>query len=322
MIGALAAVLLAGQSVQGATVLLGDRSAIQAWSAAPEGASVFGRATVDRVGRGEGVSSVSRSTIDTSVRQLQSQKIGVVVVDFGTTDARWFASNSPQQNAFEPNLARLLSGLVSLPSHPRVVLISPAVGASPRAILDTYILPLEKQAARESGVEFAELDETSAAGRAEELVDLIAPHAAKAGWHIVRASSQQADEGPARNAIDGDPNTYWHTQYDPTIAKPPHELVIDLGQTIWLAGFRYTPRQDGGDNGIARNYEMYVGDSPDSQTTLAAKGSFKRGSDRKTVRFATSVQGRYLRFVILSAQNRQPYGSAAEIDIIRDHTHE
>ncbi len=161
-------------------------------------------------------------------------------------------------------------------------------------------------------------DDKAAKNVANFIAEQVAPSSLKANWRIVRVSSFQADEGPPQNAIDGDPETFWHSEYDPKEAKPPHEIVIDLANETWLAGFKYLPRQDGGENGNVKAYEIYVGDSPDSQTNLAAKGSFPRGFQQKIARFKNSVKARYIRFVCLSEQNGGPYASAAELDIIRD----
>ncbi len=48
---------------------------------------------------------------------------------------------------------------------------------------------------------------------------------------------------PASYAIDGDPSTFWITEWSDRQTPYPHELQIDLGQTYELHGLRYLPRQ-------------------------------------------------------------------------------
>ncbi len=74
-------------------------------------------------------------------------------------------------------------------------------------------------------------------------------------------SQETVDEyAPASYAIDGDINTFWHTEYSqgaiPPDPQPPHRLTIDLGSTRSVGGFVYTPRQDYV-NGRIANYQVH-----------------------------------------------------------------
>jgi F5/8 type C domain len=76
-------------------------------------------------------------------------------------------------------------------------------------------------------------------------------------WKIVRVSSENVgNEKFARNAIDGDPATLWHTRFTGTAARPPYELVIDLGAQQTVRGFVYLARQDEGWNGAIKEVEF------------------------------------------------------------------
>ena len=46
----------------------------------------------------------------------------------------------------------------------------------------------------------------------------------------------------ATNAIDGNPATFWHTQWSQQTALP-HTLVLDLGGQYQVDGWRYLPRK-------------------------------------------------------------------------------
>src|SRR6266568_4542114 len=69
-----------------------------------------------------------------------------------------------------------------------------------------------------------------------------------------------SEDGRGIHAIDGITTTFWHTQYSPTLAIQPHNIVVDLGTTYSLNGFTYLPRQDGGVNGTISQYEFYIAD--------------------------------------------------------------
>ena len=97
-------------------------------------------------------------------------------------------------------------------------------------------------------------------------LDLIEPSGkllSREGWKIVYADSEEHEfeDGSAENAIDGNPATYWHTQWSSSSPPHPHHLVLDLGQSRLIAGFRYLPRPGKGlVGGRIRDYHIYVGD--------------------------------------------------------------
>jgi hypothetical protein len=194
--------------------------------------------------------------------------------------------------------------------------------ATERAEAPWYSPSLLAQAARELGIPTLDLEASSDHGRdwqgVRDAIEDLSPESRtdKKRWHLLSFTSEQKEEGPAANALDGDPATYWHSQYDPTTTRNPHSLVIDLGREEVIGGVSYLPRQDGGSNGSARQIEVYVSDSASEWGEPAGRGEFKPGTQRKRLRFAKSATGRFLKFVIVNAQNGEPYASAAEISLI------
>src|SRR5881397_3873912 len=64
---------------------------------------------------------------------------------------------------------------------------------------------------------------------------------------VVSVDSQEliGENGAATNSIDGNPATFWHTEWSQRTAPLPHTLVLDLGGQYLVDGWRYLPRQDG-----------------------------------------------------------------------------
>ncbi len=135
-------------------------------------------------------------------------------------------------------------------------------------------------------------------------------------WRVVSATSEQSDEGPAKNAIDNNPDTYWHTRYDPNPTKVPHEIVIDLGNTQTMNGFSYLARQDGGVNGRVKDFELYVSDDLNQWGAPAIKGTLQNTMDEQKLLFPKPAKGRYLKFVALSEVNGNIWTSIAELGIL------
>jgi alpha-glucosidase len=135
----------------------------------------------------------------------------------------------------------------------------------------------------------------------------------KASWTVSADSQETAMEnGAAVNAIDGNPDTIWHSKWSSPAAPLPHDLVVDMGATYPVDGIDYLPRQTG-TNGNIGQYEIYVSTSTSSWGNPVATGTFADTQAEKHVPF-TPKNGRYLRLRALTeAGNNGPWTSAAEI---------
>ena len=82
-------------------------------------------------------------------------------------------------------------------------------------------------------------------------------------WSVVYADSEElsGDDGAADRVLDGDPATFWHTEWEQAKPGHPHNLVIDLGRERTIAGIRYLPRQDS-PNGRIKDYRLYLSAKP------------------------------------------------------------
>ena len=138
----------------------------------------------------------------------------------------------------------------------------------------------------------------------------------KSKWTVVHCdSAEDPGEGAAKNAIDGKPSTFWHTNWSSSREPFPHELQIDLGQTLKLAGFMQLPRQDNA-NGRVKEYEVYVSKSTSDWGSPVAEGAFGNTSERQEVRFDKVVRGRYIRIVCKNEWNNAHFASVAELDVM------
>jgi hypothetical protein len=135
---------------------------------------------------------------------------------------------------------------------------------------------------------------------------------------LLRFSSENdGNERHAMFAIDGNPRTVWHSRFSPTLAKPPHELVIDLGRERPIQGFRYLARQDGGWNGAFAKTRFYVSsDASQFPDMPAAEVTFAKDKRPQKADCTETVTGRYVKITVSSEVNGGPWASAAEIGVI------
>jgi hypothetical protein len=272
---------------------------------------------------------------DSEIGQVDQANPNAVVVGLGTDLA-----SSPiwrqLRDRFVPDIERLIAKLSSRQSHPKVFLCLPPPSALPAfdprgAVLLNEIVPLLKQAARETQCELIDFqsalkdrmdlmnglepDDLGAEVLADSVAEMIAT-GRKSDWRVLHADSEETDEGPAVNAIDGDSDTYWHTNYSTTQERYPHELDIDTGSIRTIGGFSYLPRQDGV-NGRVAKYEFYVSLDGKEWGKPVASGVFPQGSDVVKVHFEKPATCRFFRFKALSEQQGQIWASVAELDLLK-----
>ncbi|MEZ4866052.1 MAG: putative Ig domain-containing protein [Caldilineaceae bacterium] len=121
------------------------------------------------------------------------------------------------------------------------------------------------------------------------------------GWTITADSQEtQGEDGRAVNAIDGNTNTIWHTEWSVANPPPPHWLVVDLGGAYTIGGFRYLPRQSGAINGTVAAYQFYLSADGVNWGAPVAQGQWTNDRTEKVV---TLVQNRPPTLVQPAAQN-------------------
>lgn len=131
--------------------------------------------------------------------------------------------------------------------------------------------------------------------------------------------SEDPDGYRAEYAFDGDPNTFWHTEWRTNAPPPPHELQIDLGSMQNLRGFRYLPRQDIFTSGNIGQYEFYISADGVNWGTPVTSGSFPNTKELKEVVFAAK-SGRYVRLRALTDASGGNVSNIAELSFLVENT--
>ncbi len=144
----------------------------------------------------------------------------------------------------------------------------------------------------------------------------------KDNWSLLDYDSEEKTGEPTPNgfavaAIDGNPDTYWHTDWTTDNKPYPHFLVIDLGETTDISGFVYTPRPGGGKGTVDSCMFLVSNDGKDFIQVAACNWSGAGDWDQpRRIILDNPVTGRYVRFVALSEKKDRPWASCAEIDVL------
>ncbi len=152
---------------------------------------------------------------------------------------------------------------------------------------------------------------------AADLAAIVRPANAadRMGAQVLRASSHAPDY-PPEHALDGNPQTFWHTPWGEGAPAFPHELVIELARPGALQGLNVLARQDGNRNGMIRRCEVYVSDDANDWGVPAAKAELRRTDSAQPINFDRPRKGRFVRIVARDGFDRQPFASLAEVELI------
>jgi hypothetical protein len=139
------------------------------------------------------------------------------------------------------------------------------------------------------------------------------------GKTAIYVDSEDPTQWAAALAVDGNPNTFWHTLWN--VSNPPvcpHEIQVSLGTEQTINGFSYLPRQDNYSNGTVGQYEFYVSTDGTNWGSPVATGTFPNTHDLKEVRFA-QTSAKFIRFRSLADANPDSsVMSVAELNVIQD----
>lgn len=135
----------------------------------------------------------------------------------------------------------------------------------------------------------------------------------RTGWTATADSSQAGNE--AAKVLDGNANSFWHTQYSPTTAGLPHTLTIDMKTARYVNGLSYQPRQDGSPNGNIGQHKIYCSTDGNNFGAALVIGTYRNDGQTKTSVFAAS-NCRYIRLTAQTEVNGKAWSSAAEINIL------
>jgi alpha-L-fucosidase len=131
-------------------------------------------------------------------------------------------------------------------------------------------------------------------------------------------SSPDNSRSPAKNAIDGDPDTFWFSSWKEETENPP-SITIDLGEMLTLKGFTYLPRKRPGDAGTVLSYKCEVSANGKKWTTVVKNGTFdniRNNPVLQEIRFSRTRKTRFLKFTPIEEIGGRKTVAVAELEII------
>jgi hypothetical protein len=133
-------------------------------------------------------------------------------------------------------------------------------------------------------------------------------------WTIVNTNGIWNDNYSASKAIDGDPDTPWHT--DPNINNYPYWFIVDFHNTLKISGIIFQNRREDPD---AKNFPKHVkweaSDDLNTWTTILEIDELPGVKTEQYLPCTTVVSARYLRFTVYNGWVGQIWTYVGEMSI-------
>lgn len=138
----------------------------------------------------------------------------------------------------------------------------------------------------------------------------------RSDW-TVTADGWNADNGTGKveAIIDGNTNTYWHSDYTNNNQDMPHWFMVDMKKAQKVGAVGIVTRQAAvGVNGHIKDYEIWTGTDANS-LTKQTEGTLTYSLDEEWINLPQQVDAQYVKVVIKSAQNGRKFACCAEFRV-------
>ncbi|KAH7208059.1 hypothetical protein BKA60DRAFT_652221 [Fusarium oxysporum] len=133
-------------------------------------------------------------------------------------------------------------------------------------------------------------------------------------WSVTCDSVHEGDD--CKNAIDGNGDTMWHTQWEGSEPAPPHSITVDMKKSYNVNGISMLPRQDGSQNGYIAQHQIFLSKDGKTWGSPVAYGNWYSDWTVKYANFDTQP-ARFVKLVALTEANGNPWTSIAELNVFQ-----
>ncbi|KAM5347441.1 hypothetical protein ACJ41O_010446 [Fusarium nematophilum] len=140
----------------------------------------------------------------------------------------------------------------------------------------------------------------------------------RSNWKVTCDSDeyQVGEDHRCSRAIDGDPDTFWHTVFVHSSPKLPHTITVDMKAVQNVIGISVLPRQDGASSGWIAQHRVFLSIGGKKWGSPVATGTWYADETKKFANFEVK-RARYVRLVALTEANNRRYASIAELNVYK-----
>lgn len=140
---------------------------------------------------------------------------------------------------------------------------------------------------------------------------------APAKWKIAMADNAVTGYN-AENAIDGNNQTVYRSSASTDTIRAAHEIAVDLGETLKINGFFYTPSTDCCKGGNVEKYRFFISLDGKRWIEIRPPGEFnniKTNPVKQTVKFNRVYPAHFIKFKAVSVVNHKSSFTVAELGV-------
>ncbi|NNM30868.1 MAG: DUF1587 domain-containing protein, partial [Akkermansiaceae bacterium] len=156
-----------------------------------------------------------------------------------------------------------------------------------------------------------------AGARAVQKGDGFETNLKKIGGKVTVSSFQEGME--KEKMQDGSNLTFWHTQYTPTVAKPPHYVIFENPAGAEIEGLSFATWSGGNGNGLVKGYEIYFSEDGESWgEKVMAGGLDVRLANEQPIIFPAKTKSRFIKFLATDSVqlDKKSIASVGKLDVI------
>ncbi|MDP6719198.1 MAG: DUF1592 domain-containing protein, partial [Pirellulaceae bacterium] len=124
---------------------------------------------------------------------------------------------------------------------------------------------------------------------------------------------------------DGSNRTFWHTRFKPTLAKPPHFVILENPNGRAIEGLSYATWSGGNGNGQVEKFEIYRSDDGKNWGEPIVTGDLEtRLANEQPIPFPEATTSRFIKFLAAESfsLDGRSLASIGKLDVVVSHTEE
>ena len=119
--------------------------------------------------------------------------------------------------------------------------------------------------------------------------------------------------------LDGSNRTFWHTLFNPTLAKPPHHVILKNPAEKEIEGLSYATWSGGNGNGQIKAYAIHLSEDGKNWEPPILKGELEiRLANEQPILFPEKTTKRFIKFLVTDAHSLdgRSLASIGKLDVL------
>jgi hypothetical protein len=141
----------------------------------------------------------------------------------------------------------------------------------------------------------------------------------KIGGSVSVSSFQNGME--MEKMLDGSNRTFWHSRFKPTLAKPPHYVILENPNGRVIDGLSYATWSGGNGNGQIQAYSVFMSDDGQNWGESIIDGNLEiRLANEQFIHFPQTTNKKFIKFLVTKAHSidGRSLASIGRLDVLTD----